>query len=238
MIADPRDAISHLHGGRVLDVATGRGGFVGVLRDGLASFDEIVAIDRSADGAAAFAAAYDGDPRIRFARMDATRTGFPPASFDTVAISNSIHHLADPPAVLDEMLRVLRPGGRFVLAEMYRDGQVPTQLTHVYLHHWWGAVDRAEGIVHRPTFRRTWLVALVTGLGLADLRLSDVRDLSGDPLDPGELAELDGVIDSYRARCAGSGLVNRGETLRRRLHRIGIHGATALVAVGRRSPAA
>jgi SAM-dependent methyltransferase len=235
MLADPREAIAHLHGGRVLDVATGRGGFVEILRDGLASYDEIVGADVSAAGAAAFRAALGGDPRIRFVQVDALRLGFPPASFDTVAISNSLHHFAEPAEVLDEMLRVLRPGGTLVIAEMYRDGQARTQLTHVYLHHWWAAVDRADGIVHRPTSRRVELVGLAAGLGLAGLRLSDVRDLSGDPRDPGELEALDRVIDGYLARCdRRARLASRGETLRCRLHQVGIHGATSLVAVGRR----
>jgi SAM-dependent methyltransferase len=235
--ADPREAIAHVRGGRVLDIATGRGGFIEILRDGLADFDEIVGIDRSDAGAEAFAASFGGDPRIRFVEGDALRPGFPPASFDTVSISNSLHHFADAEAILGQALRLLRPGGTLVVGEMYRDGQARTQLTHVRLHHWWGAVDRAEGVVHRRTSRREDLVALVANLGLADLRLTDVRELAGDPRDPEELAELDRVVDRYLERCAGRGdLVARGEALRRRLHEIGIHAATTLVAVGRRRP--
>ena len=49
--ADARRILGHIHGGRVLDVATGRGGFIGFLADGLADYDEIVGIelDESAD---------------------------------------------------------------------------------------------------------------------------------------------------------------------------------------------
>ena len=38
---------------------------------------------------------------------------FAPASFDAVYIANTLHHLPDPPAVLREIRRVLRPGGWF-----------------------------------------------------------------------------------------------------------------------------
>ncbi len=94
--ADPREAIGHVAGGRVLDVATGRGGFVAILRDGLHDFDEIVGIDVNPAGAEAFAASFGDDPRIRFVEMDALRTDFPPASFHTVSISSSLHHVIDP----------------------------------------------------------------------------------------------------------------------------------------------
>ncbi|MBP1706168.1 MAG: hypothetical protein H6Q36_1907 [Chloroflexi bacterium] len=236
--ADPRAAVAGVHGGRVLDIATGRGGFVEVLRDGLADFDEIVGIDISHAGAAAFAAAFGDDPRIRFVEMDALRPALPPGSFDTVAISSSLHHFAGPGPVLAGAVRLLRPGGTLIVSEMYRDGQARTQLTHVQLHHWWGAVDRAEGVVHRRTYRRADIVGFVAALGLADLRLTDAGDLAGDPLDPAALAEVDAAIDRYLERCAARpALVARGEALRRRLHRIGIHGATTLVAVGRRPPA-
>jgi SAM-dependent methyltransferase len=38
---------------------------------------------------------------------------FASASFDAVYIANTLHHLPDPPAVLREIQRVLRPGGWF-----------------------------------------------------------------------------------------------------------------------------
>jgi len=234
MLADLRRAIGHVSGGRVLDVATGRGGFVEVLRDGLRDWTEIVGIDTGAAGAAAFEEAFGGDPAIRFVQVDALWPGFAAASFDTVSISSSLHHFADPAAVFDQMRSLLRPGGTLIVSEMYRDRQTETQLTNVRLHHGWAAVDTGEGIVHRETYRRAELVALVGRLGLADLRLTDVRDTDGDPRDPATVAELDAVIDRHLERCAGRReLVARGLRLRRRLHRVGIHGAITLVAVGR-----
>jgi len=55
--------------------------------------------------------------------MDAREMAFADASFYTVCISNSLHHMADLERVLAEMARVLRPKGRFIVAEMYCDGQ-------------------------------------------------------------------------------------------------------------------
>lgn len=226
--------LARVHGGRVLDVATGRGGFVTSLLTALPDHDEVVGID-VVDHAADFAATFADHPEVRFERMDGRALSFADATFDTTAIASSLHHFVDPLPTLAEMLRVLRPGGHIVVAEMMRDGQDPAQMTHVELHHWWAAVDTIEGIVHRETYPREALVTLVAGLRLDDLRLTDVEDEGEDPHDPATLAELDDVIDRYVARAAGHRrLVARGQALRRRLHEIGIRSATTLVAIGRK----
>ncbi|QOY86866.1 class I SAM-dependent methyltransferase [Paludibaculum fermentans] len=49
---------------------------------------------------------------------DATQLPFPDNSFDLVVTRYSFHHLMDPRAVLREMLRVCRPGGRVVVNDV------------------------------------------------------------------------------------------------------------------------
>ena len=232
---DPRAILGDLAGGRVLDVATGTGDFVRFLLDGLREWTEIVGIDSNPARAAAFAEAFGDRPDVRFLEMDAHRLAFADGEFDTVCISNSLHHFTDPAPVLAEMLRVLRPGGLVIVNEMYRDGQSATQETHVLLHHWWAAVGTVRGEVHRETYRRAEIVEIVEGMRLADLRLVDVADADEDPHDPQTLADLESAIDRYVGLAEGHlDLQARGEELRARLRDVGVRGATQLVAVGRR----
>lgn len=82
--------------GRVLDVATGRGGFAGEFIQHVKEFDELVGIDSVDRNAEAFARAFESQPRVSFGCMDAARLDFPDASFDTVCMAYSLHHMAEP----------------------------------------------------------------------------------------------------------------------------------------------
>ncbi len=52
-----------------------------------------------------------------FAAADAAKLPFADRCFQTVFIRDLLHHVPDPVAVLTEAMRVLEPGGRFVLIE-------------------------------------------------------------------------------------------------------------------------
>jgi SAM-dependent methyltransferase len=230
IMATPKDILGQFSGGRVLDVATGGGGFVDFLSEGLKDYLEIVGLDVNPRAAQAFAQAFKDQPRIRFESGDACQMSFAPASFDMVCISNSLHHFEDPQVVLHEMLRVLKPGGKILISEMVRDGQSDAQLTHVYLHHWWAAIDTANGIVHHETYRRDQLLELVSGLELEDLASFDLSNTAEDPKNPALLEEIIQVIDQFIQRASGHpDLQRRGAELRQRVSEIGFHSATTLI---------
>lgn len=58
-----------------------------------------------------------GGAAPEFFRMDGRSLGFPDSSFDMVREDRSLQHIRNPEAMIREMARVLRPGGRFVLFE-------------------------------------------------------------------------------------------------------------------------
>lgn len=238
MTGSPRNLLATVRGGRVIDVATGSGTFVSTLVDGLQSWTEIVGIDADPGGAEPFADAFGGIDGVRFEVMDALRPRYPPASFDTASVSNSLHHFARPTTLLRRMMNLLVDGGRLVVSEMYRDGQSPTQQTHVALHHWCAEVDRLDGTVHRPTYTRRQIVAMLERLNLDDLRTDDIADTASDPKDAATTRAVDGAIERYLHKADGHPqLVRRGKEIRHQLQSIGIHGATTFLAVGRKRPA-
>jgi SAM-dependent methyltransferase len=232
-VTDPLELYSGLSGGRVLDVGTGRGGFVRELIAELKDYDEIIGIDIDGDLKEGFVKRFADSPRVTFQQMDAQSLPFEDHSFDTVSVAGSLHHLSDPQIGLREMMRVLRRGGHLILAEMYRDGQSETQQTHVTLHHWWAAIDRLGGTVHRETYTRDEVIAMVNNLDLSGLTIRDESYLDEDPKDPEQLAPLESSIDEYLDRAADrADLLAQGAEIRERLRSVGFHGATVLVAVG------
>ena len=232
-----KKALGDIDGGNVLDVATGAGGFVGALAECLGSFEMITGID-SLEAAIEKARESFDDERFAFEVGDAHELRFGDGTFDTVAIANSLHHLERLHDAMGEMVRVLKPGGRLVVFEMYRDDQSEAQQTHVDLHHWWAAIDTARGVYHRETHTREEIRAMLEGLPLSGLSMDDYKDDGADPLAEETVARVAQAIDIYIGRAGETdgddvpSLVARGEELRERLHHTGFAGATHVIAVG------
>ncbi len=66
--------------------------------------------------------------RVAFRLGDAQEIPFPDGSLDLVISTLSLHHWSDPVAVLDEIARVLRPGGAFLVFDLRRDLAAPLYL--------------------------------------------------------------------------------------------------------------
>ncbi|MCX7708009.1 MAG: class I SAM-dependent methyltransferase [Anaerolineae bacterium] len=63
--------------------------------------------------------------RVDFRTGDVERAPFEDASLDLVVSTLSLHHWSNPAAVLDEVARILKPGGAFVIFDLRRDMAPP-----------------------------------------------------------------------------------------------------------------
>ena len=100
-------ALGPLAGRMILDLGCGKGRFAARLRDRGAN---VVGVDLSA----AMLAEAKGFPR---ARASAHRLPFGAATFDGIASVEVFEHVGDVAAVLAEIRRVLRPGGRLAIVD-------------------------------------------------------------------------------------------------------------------------
>jgi len=83
--------------------------------------------------------------RLRFVSADSEHLPFPDRSFDVVTCSNSFHHYPHQQAVVDEIRRVLRPGGRFMLIDGFRDNVIG-----------WVVFDVIVAAVEKQVFHAPW----------------------------------------------------------------------------------
>jgi len=97
---------------RVLDVAGGPGGLAAAVIGSVATVTVLDAAPALLEYAPAGAERVEGR---------AEQLPFPAAAFDLVTCVNSLHHIARPARALDEMARVLAPGGRIVLEDFVAD---------------------------------------------------------------------------------------------------------------------
>ena len=97
-----------LYGARVLEAGSGAGRFTEVMLDAgarVVTFDYSSAIFANRDNNAA-----KGD--VSFLQADMRKIPFPENAFDFVFCYGVIQHLPEPRAAVDELARVLKPGGR------------------------------------------------------------------------------------------------------------------------------
>lgn len=110
-------------GDRVLDVGCGPGNFTRdfarAARDGLA-----IGIDAS-ETMLATAIKWGGGANLAYVRGDACQLPFDDASFDAVCCFAALYLIEDPIGAIDEIVRVLAPGGRVALLASCNRGPLP-----------------------------------------------------------------------------------------------------------------
>jgi ubiquinone/menaquinone biosynthesis C-methylase UbiE len=135
---------------RILDVGCGTGLFASRLREAFPQ-SQVVGMDLVAG------MLEKGAPRWRHhaghvfpVQGDSERLPFATGSFDVVTCANSFHHYPNQQHAVEEMHRVLKPAGRLLLVDGYRDAPYGWFIYDV-------CVAGVEGEVHhasRKTFRR------------------------------------------------------------------------------------
>ncbi|MCK4234945.1 class I SAM-dependent methyltransferase [candidate division WOR-3 bacterium] len=232
-----KQKLKTISGGRILDVGTGTGKFIPIITEGFKDYTQIIGIDND-ERALQTAQEQYGQENIQFIKMDAENITFPNESFDTVCISNTLHHLGNVNRTLQETKRVMKSHGYFLLNEIICDTHKQAQLTHIFYHHLVSDIDTLIGIRHNKTFKRQEIINSVrnTGIEITDMieyveNKDTVKNM--DELDTVALA-LDNQIEKLKGLPEYETFKQRGEHFKRRLYDTGILRATQLIIMGRK----
>ena len=118
-------AIDPQPGQRILDVAAGTGTSSRPFADAGAF---VVACDFSLG---MLHVGQQRQPKVSFVAGDALALPYAADSFDAVTISFGLRNVADPGVALEEMLRVVRPGGRLVVCEFSHPTWTPWRTAYL-----------------------------------------------------------------------------------------------------------
>lgn len=176
-------------GAVLLDVGCGTGDDVRALASRVAPGGRVIGVDASA-AMVREARRRGGGPGVEFAVGDAARLAMAGASVDGARAERTLQHLDRPAAAVAEMARVVRPGGRVVVAEpdwgtLTVDPGDP-ETTHEL-------VRAAVGRVRAGTVGRR-LRGLLLAAGLEDVDVVARVLLVTDPARAELLFDLDGAL--------------------------------------------
>jgi len=215
---------SSLDAGKVLDAATGRGDFINVIKQNFKSYEQIIGVD-SFDPVVKQAQNAFPENDIEVYRMNLEELSYSDGYFDTVSLSNSLHHIENKDKVFSELLRVLKPGGLLIIVEMYKDGkQTQAQQTHIMMHHWFARIDTLNKIYHWETYAKDEILALVQSLPLKDLSVEDYYVPVDNPTDSKVvdpmiknvqewIKKCQSVPEAERICCEGQKIIERIKTV-------------------------
>lgn len=157
-----------ISGGSVLDVKTGQGDFLPYIQQ-FKCFDKITAIDRNLD-IEALQKKYNNLPVV-FLEVDSATMPFPDEFFDTVCISNSLHHMPNIRNTLFEMKRVLKRNGNFIIKEIFLEHSNQSEKSFIMYHQWCAKKEQMTcNAYHEEPYSKKTVITLIKSLGLKNLK--------------------------------------------------------------------
>ena len=227
--------LKHFENPKILDIGTGNGNFIKIVMSLTDYFEEIIGID-NLDIAVSTAAKNFTDERIKIMKMDAFKMDFEDGYFDLVCLSNSLHHLADIPAMIKEMERVIKPGGYLLVNEMISDGLSVRQKSHMKIHHFAAEVDREFGDSHNETFKAKEMLTLLENTSI--LKIKDAWNMSYEKAEENTEEEIEwllNTIDKIAAKVTDEDripyFIKKSDKIKKYISKVGFDSATQLVVI-------
>ena len=232
------ELLSGINGGRVLDIGCGSGQFIEILIQSLGSFDSVTGVDVDESVLEEAGMKYQGET-YRFLKASTQSLPFEDGSFDFVSISKALHHVENDRQALNEMKRVLKQGGYFLINEMIRDGLSASQQSHLLYHHLRSEIDQLLGVSHNTTYFRSDLLDFIYSAGLEDLVVTEYQPEEPAPKDPANVDEyitrMTNWLDEIAAHPERENYNKRMAVLQEHFRENGISRPTQIIALGKKN---
>ncbi|MBT0160148.1 class I SAM-dependent methyltransferase [Candidatus Bathyarchaeota archaeon A05DMB-2] len=148
-------------GQRVLDVGTGTGILIPYLLKAVGSTGHVTAVDYAEKMVEICKAKYANIPNVSVALQQAENLDFYPESFDAVTCFGLFPHLEDKEAALKQLNRVLKPGGKLIIAHALSSEEIKA-------HHRNASVVAQDTLPSEAEMRRLLKQAGFIGIKITD----------------------------------------------------------------------
>ena len=152
--------LKRINAGHLLDVATGEGDFLLFLLESFSSVDSATGLDINPENIK-IARQKIGRQKVDLLQGNVRKLPFEDNYFDTVTVSNSLHHFENPLKSIQSMLRVLVPGGLLVINELINENLNAAQQAHFEYHSLKAEIDNATGSYHRKIYNKDEILEIV-----------------------------------------------------------------------------
>lgn len=230
-----KEYLSDVKPGIALDVGTRFGEFAFTLMEAMPEGSRIIGIDCDA-ATVEQAKEKSAGKGVEFQVGEGAHLDFADDSVELAAISNTLHHIENYDAVLDEMLRVLRPGGTLLINEMFSDNQNEPQQTHFAQHTLEAKLDMIAGEYQRPTWKKDEILSILSRLNLKDVQVLEM--LEEEKMDKKLAEKTVKLCAAVEKKAAGHpdfvALMAEAKEIQERVAKTGIQRCTQLVYIGKK----
>jgi len=218
--------IADFDAGSLLDVAVGRGEFLKFALGSFHSWRSAVGIDIDPESLQLAGNEFSNSPVI-LVLGSALTMPFIDHYFDTVTMSNTLHHIETLPSLFTETARVCKSHGLLVINEMINESYSETQETYMLYHRFIAEADNQLGRYHREPFTLKELLSIVkTG----DFQLLDYfihTEISGDILNSADIEAMSVRLKKKVALLKGTDYYyfyeNKVQDIINRFRKTGVH---------------
>ena len=186
--------IQELKLGDYLEFGCGDGGFLKHVLEQNESFKSVTAVDINLESVKQARTTLEAF-NVHFMVQENLPLGLEANQFDTITLSNTLHHLRDKTAVLSELKRLIKRDGQIIITEMISNDLTEAEQTYYRFHALRAEVDRLHGVFHETTYTSNEILDMVSK---ADLRIGsneillNSKEAAPDKI---EVAEMEAIID-------------------------------------------
>ena len=188
--------IGSIEAGSWLDVAVGRGDFLKFAMGSFKSWNSIAGIDNDPESLELARQEFLNTPVI-LVMASALSMPFSNKYFDTVTMSNALHHIEDLPLLFSETARICKRNGVVIINEMLHENNSETEQSYMLYHKLISDIDIHRGHYHRETYTLKEIQSMIS---IGEFRQVDCFIHAEEAGDVMNKAEIDAISDRLKKK--------------------------------------